>query len=84
MRAVTVTVGTILIAGHYSIGTAPEFGSSTSARILWVIRVRQATMAAPGIGRRMLALGWIQPEHVQQNGGNVCHHDEWNEHDEPR
>jgi hypothetical protein len=32
----------------------------------------------------LFSFGWIQPEHVQQDGGDVGHHDEGNEHDEPR
>lgn len=75
----SITVGAILIAGHYAIRTAPEFSSGTSADILWVIR---AAMATPGIGL-LLALVRIQAEHVQQNCGNIRHHDEWNEHDKP-
>ncbi len=40
-------------------------------------------MTPPGIGL-LLALGRIQAEHVQQNGSDIRHHDEGNEHDEPR
>lgn len=31
-----------------------------------------------------LPLGRIQTKHVEQNCGNIRHHDERNEHDEPR
>ena len=68
----SITVGAMLIAGDYAIGTAPEFGSGTSA-----------TYTATSWIGLLLALGGIQTEHVQQNGGHVRHHNEWNEHDEP-
>jgi hypothetical protein len=32
----------------------------------------------------MLSLGWIQTENVQQDGGDICHHNEGNEYNEPR
>jgi hypothetical protein len=42
-------------------------------------------VAATGVGLRLaLPLGRIQSKHVQQNGGNIGHHDEGDEHDEPR
>ena len=31
----------------------------------------------------LVPLGWIQTEHVEQDGGDICHHDERNKHDEP-
>ena len=67
----SITVGAMRIAGDYAIGTAPKFGSSTSAHA-----------ATSWIGL-LFALGRIQTEHVQQNCGDVRHHNEWNEHDEP-
>ena len=76
----TVTVGPILIACDYSIWTAPVFHSGTPTRSLRVVRT---AMTTPGIGL-LLALGRIQAEHVQQNGSDIRHHNEGNEHDEPR
>jgi hypothetical protein len=72
----------VLIAGRHAVWTAAKFGSGASAHILRVIRTRW--VATPGIGCRIIALGRIQPKHVQQNGGHVRHHDERYEHDEPR
>ena len=44
-------------------------------------------MPTAGVGLLLLLLlfplGRIQAEHVQQNGGHICHHDEGNEHNEP-
>ena len=78
--SISVTVGTILVTGDYAIWTAPVFHSGTPVRSRRVVR---AVMTTPGIGL-ILAFGRIQSEHVQQNGGDIRHHDEWNEHDEPR
>ena len=43
-------------------------------------------MTTAGVGLLLLIFpfGRIQAEHVQQNGGHIRHHDEWNEHNEPR
>lgn len=83
-RARAIAVGTILIAGSYGVGAAPEFGSGTSAHILGVVRTRSRFMPTAGVGLLLLPLGRIQAEHVQQNCGDIRHHDEGNEHNEPR
>jgi hypothetical protein len=84
-RSRAIAVGTILIAGSYGVGAAPKFGSGTSTYILGVVRSRTRFMPAAGVGLLLLfPLGRIQAEHVQQNGGHICHHDEGNEHNEPR
>jgi hypothetical protein len=42
-------------------------------------------MPTAGVGLLLLfSLGRIQAEHVQQNCGYIRHHDEGNEHNEPR
>jgi hypothetical protein len=84
-RSWSIAVGPEFIAGRYAVGAAPEFGSRASTHLLRVVRSRVRFVATPGI-RLWLALpfGWIQPKHVQQNGGDIRHHDEGNEHDEPR
>jgi hypothetical protein len=78
--SISVTVRTIFVTGDYAIWTAPVFHSGTPVRGLRVVR---AAMTPPGIGL-ILTFGRIQSEHVQQNGGDIRHHDEGNEHDEPR
>lgn len=80
-----IAVGTKHVAGRYAVRAAPEFGSSASTHILWIVRSRVRFVAATWIGLRLvLPLGRIQSKHVQQNGGNIGHHDERDEHDEPR
>ena len=79
-----IAIGTKHVAGRYAVGTAPEFGSSASAHILWIVRTRMRFVSATGIGWLMLPSGRIQSKHVQQNGGDIRHHDEGDEHDEPR
>ena len=90
-RAITIvllrplTIGTVDIAGSDPVGAASKLGPGTSVNVLRVVRTRRIFMRAARI-RLLLWLfsfGWIQPEHVQQDGGYVCHHDEGNEHDEP-
>lgn len=83
-RSWSIAVGPEFIAGRYAVGAAPEFGSRASTHLLWVVRSRVRFVATSGIGRLALPFGWIQSEHVQQNGGDIRHHDEGNEHDEPR
>jgi hypothetical protein len=78
--SISITIGAILVAGDYAVWTAPVFHSGTPSRSLRVVRT---AMTPPGIGL-LLALGRIQAEHVQQNGSDIRHHDEGNEHDEPR
>jgi len=80
----TRTVGTEYVAGRYAVGAAPKFCHSASSHIMWIVRTRMHVVAATGIGGMMHPLGRIQSKYVQQNGGNIGHHDEWNEHDEPR
>jgi hypothetical protein len=42
-------------------------------------------MAAAGVGLQlMLPFGRTQTKHVKQNGGDIRHHDERDEHYEPR
>ena len=79
-----ITVGTKHVAGRYAVGAAPEFGSGTSTHILWIVRSWFRFVTATGIGLRVLPLGRTQTKHVQQNGGDIRHHDEGDEHDEPR
>ena len=77
-------VGPEHIAGRYAVGAAPEFGSSASAHILGVVRGRVRLVAATRVRTKgLLPLGWIQSKHVEQNGGDIRHHDKGNEHDEP-
>ena len=81
----TRTVGTDDVAGRYAVWAAPKFGSSASSHIMWIVGTRmRVVMAATGIGWMMLPLGGIQSKHVEQNGGNIGHHDEGDEDDEPR
>ena len=81
-----IAVGTKHVTGRYAVGTAPEFGSSASAHILWIVRARMrfVSVSATGIVWVMLPSGRIQSKHVQQNGRDIRHHDEGDEHDEPR
>jgi len=81
----TVAVGAPLIACSYAIGTAPEFGSGTSAHVLRIVRTGMRTRFVPParVRRRMLPFGRVQSKHVQQNGGDVSHQDERNEDNEP-
>ena len=85
-RTGTVAVGTEHIAGCHTVGAAPEFGSGTSAHVLRVVRTGMVARFVPParVRRCMLPLGRVQPKHVQQNGGDVSHQNERNEHDEPR
>ena len=82
-----LTIGTVDIAGSDPVGAASKLGSGTSVNVLRVVRTRRIFMRAARIRLLLLAwmfsFGWIQAEHVQQDGGDVCHHDEGNEHDEP-
>jgi hypothetical protein len=80
----SIAVGTKHVAGRYAVGTAPEFGSGASSHLLRVVRSRVRFVAATGIGWLMLPSGRIQSKHVQQNGRDIRHHDEGDEHDEPR
>jgi hypothetical protein len=79
-----IAVGTKHVAGRYAVGAAPEFGSDTSAHILRIVRSWFRFVSATGIGLRVLPLGRTQSKHVKQNGGDIRHHDEGDEHDEPR
>jgi hypothetical protein len=84
-RTRTIAVGPECIAGRYAVGTAPEFGSRASTHFLWIVRTRLLAMATSGIRLRLVPpFGRIQTKHVQQNGGDVRHHDEGDEDDEPR
>ena len=83
-----LTIGTVDIAGSDPVGAASKLGPGTSVNVLRVVRTRRIFMRAARIRLLLLLLwlfsfGWIQPEHVQQDGGDVGHHDEGNEHDEP-
>ena len=83
-----LTIGTVDIAGSDPVGAASKLGPGTSVNVLIVVRTRRIFMRAARIRLLLLLLwlfsfGWIQPEHVEQDGGDVCHHDEGNEHDEP-
>jgi hypothetical protein len=79
-----LTIGTVDIAGSDPVGAASKLGPGTSVNVLRVVRTRCIFMRAARIRLLWLfSFGWIQPEHVQQDGGYVCHHDEGNEHDEP-
>ena len=81
----TRTVGTDDVAGRYAVWAASKFGSSASSHIMRIVGTRMRVgMAATGIGWMMLSLGGIQSKHVEQNGGDIGHHDEGDEHDEPR
>lgn len=82
-----LTIGTVLITGSDSIWAASKLGSSTPTRFLRIIRKRNSWMAHTtriGWCLLLLPLGWIQTENVEQDSGDICHHDEGNEHDEPR
>ena len=87
-RTRSIAVGPECIAGRYAVGTAPEFGSRASTHFFaWIVRTRLLAMAMATSGIRLwLAppFGRIQTKHVEQNGGDVRHHDERDEHDEPR
>jgi hypothetical protein len=82
-----LTIGTVYIAGSDPVGAASKLGSGASANVLRVVRTRRGLMRAARIRLLLLvwlfSFGWIQPEHVEQDGGDVGHHDEGNEHDEP-
>lgn len=82
-----LTVGTVHIAGSDPVGAATKLGSGTSANVLRVVRTRRGFIRAARIRLLLLvwmfSFGWIQTEHVEQDGGDVSHHDEGNEHDEP-
>jgi hypothetical protein len=82
-----LTIGTVDIAGSDPVGAASKLGPGTSVNVLRVVRTRRSFMRAARIRLLLMvwlfSFGWIQPEHVQQDGGDVCHHDEGNEHDEP-
>jgi len=51
---------------------------------LRIVRSWFRFVSATGIGLRVLPLGRTQSKHVKQNGGDIRHHDEGDEHDEPR
>ena len=81
-----LTIGTVLIAGSESIWAASKLGSRTSNHFLRIIRERNSWMvhtARIRLWLLLLPLGWIQSEYVEQDGGDICHHNERNEHDEP-
>ncbi len=61
MRAGAVAVGTEHIAGSYAVGTAPEFGSSTSAHVLRIVRTGMRTrfVSSARVRRRMFAFGRV-------------------------
>jgi hypothetical protein len=80
-----IAVGTEHVAGRHTVGAAPEFGSGTSAHVLGIVRSWFRLVTAAGVGLRLvLPFGGTQTKHVKQNGGDIRHHDERDEHDEPR
>jgi hypothetical protein len=57
----TVAVGTEHIAGSYTVGAAPEFGSGTSAHVLRIVRTGMMTRFMPParVRRHMLPFGGV-------------------------
>jgi hypothetical protein len=80
----TVAVGAEYVAGRDAVGAAPEFGSSTPAHILRIVRAWPMLVSATRVGLPLLlSLGRIQSKHVKQNGGDIRHHDEGDKHNKP-